>query len=168
MSSDKAAKDNVGVIPTKPTLDSKKKRRRQVLILLVILVALGATSLVAMLSVSVSFRAQFLARDEPSELKSMTDAKLACDKKLARKFEPLLQYATLNNIASRYDDDFGGYKLFYDVSVHRNKERNTGTNLVKYKCHILNNGYVRDTGVIQTTVTPDEASQKLDGNVFGF
>lgn len=148
--------------------DRKKKMRRQVFILLAVLITIGANAQIVYFALSDIFRTQFLGFDEPLGLKSMTDAKLACDKKVKGSFGRLLQYSALNNTASRYDDDFDGYKLFYDVSIYRDKERNSGVKQVMYKCHIHNDGYVHEAKVIQSTRDSNWGSQEIDGNIFGF
>jgi hypothetical protein len=166
MNTGKKAKDNDASAKQAP--GRRQKMRRHVFVSLVVLIALGAIALSIFFGSSFSFRAQFLVASESQKLKSMTDAKLACDKKVEGKFGRLLQLATLNNASSRYDDDFGGYQLVYDVSVYRDKERDSGVRQVMYKCHIYNDGDVREKGVIQSTRTPGKASQETDENIFGF
>ncbi len=148
--------------------DRKKKMHRQVFILLAVSIIISANALIVLFTSSLTFPTQFLGFDESLGLKSMTDAKLACDKKVKGRFGRLLQYSALNNTASRYDDDFDGYKLFYDVSVYRNKERNSGVRQAMYKCYIHNDGYVYDARVIQSTRDSNGRSQEIDGNIFGF
>ncbi len=148
--------------------DRKKKRHRQVFIVLAVLITIGANAQIVFFTSSLTFPTQFLGFDESLGLNSMTDAKLACDKKVKGRFGRLLQYSALNNTASRYDDDFDGYKLFYDVSVYRNKERNSGVRQAMYKCYIHNDGYVYDARVIQSTRDSNGRSQEIDGNIFGF
>ncbi len=98
----------------------------------------------------------------------MTDAKIVCDKEVKEKYGSLLQVATLNHTSSRYEDHFGGYKLFYDVSVYRNKERTSGTSHLMFKCYVYTDGDVSETGIIKTTPTPARALRKTDSNFFGF
>jgi|AntAceMinimDraft_12_1070368.scaffolds.fasta_scaffold93347_2 hypothetical protein len=168
MSKGRQAKEKGEGAPATQTPDRKKKMRRQVFILLAVLITLGAIAQIVFFMSSDTFRTKFLGFDESLGLKSMTDGKLACDKKVKGRFGRLLQYSTLNNTASRYDDDFGGYKLFYDVSIYRNKERNSGVKQVMYKCHIHNDGDIREARVIQSTRDPNSGSQEIDGNIFGF
>ena len=148
--------------------DRRKKVFWQVLIMVVVLIALGAISLTAFFTAKTTFRSTILGSNKASGLSSMTDAKLACDKKVKGKYGSLLQAAPLNYSSSRYEDDFDGYKLFYDVSVYRNKERNSGVNRLIFKCFIFNDGDVSETGIIKTTPTPAKARRKIDGNIFGF
>jgi hypothetical protein len=160
--------DNAEATSSKLALDRQTKMRRQAAIIVAGLGVLGAIALVAFFTSSANFRSKFLGSSESLALHSMTDAKFACDKKVASKFGDLLQYATLNDISSRYDNDFGGYKLFYDVSVYRSKERNSGVKEVMYKCHIRDDGDVGDTGIIPSARTGNKDIQATDGNVFGF
>jgi hypothetical protein len=141
---------------------------RQVFILLTVSIIIGANALIFFFTSSLTFSTQFLGFNESSGLKSMTDAKLACDKKVKGRFDQLLQYSVLNNTASRYDDDFDGYKLFYDVGIYRNKERNSGVRQVIYKCYIHNDGYVYDARIVQSTRDSNWMNQEIDGNILGF
>ena len=168
MNAGKQATDKGKGSPAMQASDRKKKMHRQVFILLAVSIIISANALIVLFTSSLTFPTQFLGFDESLGLKSMTDAKLACDKKVKGRFGRLLQYSALNNTASRYDDDFDGYKLFYDVSVYRNKERNSGVRQAMSKCYIHNDGYVYDARVIQSTRDSNGRSQEIDGNIFGF
>jgi hypothetical protein len=168
MSVDNDVNDNAEATSSELVLDRQTKVRRQATIIVAGLGVLGAIALIAFITSGANFRSKFLGSSESLALHSMTDAKFACDKKVASKFGGLLQYATLNGISSRYDSDFGGYKLFYDVSVHRSKERNSGVREVMYKCHIRDDGDVDDAGIIRSVRTGSKDIQAVDGNVFGF
>jgi hypothetical protein len=168
MNTGKQAKEKGEGTPAMQASDRKKKMHLQVFILLAVSIIIGANALIVFFTSSLTFPSQFLGFDESLGLKSMTDAKLACDEKVKGRFGRLLQYSALNNTASRYDDDFNGYKLFYDVSIYRNKERNSGVKQVMYKCYIHNDGYVYDARVIQSTRDSNGRTQEIDGNIFGF
>ena len=177
MNAGKQATDKGKGSPAMQASDRKKKMHRQVFILLAVLITIGANAQIVFFTSSLTFPTQFLgfyeslglkSMTDAKGLKSMTDAKLACDKKVKGRFGRLLQYSALNNTASRYDDDFDGYKLFYDVSIYRNKERNSGVRQVMYKCHIYNDGHVHDARVVQSTRNSNDGSQEIDGNFFGF
>jgi len=168
MNTGKQAKEKGEGTPAIQASDRKKKMHLQVFILLAVSIIIGANALIVFFTSSLTFPSQFLGFDESLGLKSMTDAKLVCDKKVKGRFGRLLQYSALNNTASRYDDDFNGYKLFYDVSIYRNKERNSGVRQAMYKCYIHNDGYVYDARVIQSTRDSNGRTQEIDGNIFGF
>jgi hypothetical protein len=177
MNTGKQAKEKGEGTQAMQASDRKKKMHLQVFILLAVSIIIGANALIVFFTSSLTFPSHFLGFDESlglksmtdaKGLKSMTDAKLACDKKVKGRFGRLLQYSALNNTASRYDDDFNGYKLFYDVSIYRNKERNSGVKQVMYKCYIHNDGYVYDARVIQSTRDSNGRTQEIDGNIFGF
>lgn len=168
MSASNKTKANAEDQATDQQPDRRKKFIWQVLILVVVLIVLGAISLTAFFTSKTTFRSKVLGINEASGVSSMTDAKLACDKKIKNKYGSLLQSAPLNSVSSRYEDDFGGYKLFYDVSVYRNKDRRSGINRVIFKCFIFNDGDVSETGIIKTTPPPAKARRKIDSNIFGF
>ena len=168
MSASKKTKDNTKGQPVGQKLEQRKKVIWQVLILVVVFITLGVISLTAFFTSKTTFRSTMLGTNKASELSSMTDAKLACDIKVKNKYGSLLQSAPLNSLSSRYEDDYGGYKLFYDVSVYRNKDRKSGINRLIFKCYILNDGDVSETGIIKSTLPPAKVRRKTDGNIFGF
>lgn len=168
MSASKKAKEKASDPSTEQQPQLRKKIVWQVIILAVVLIILGAIALTAFFTSKTTFRSTVLGPNKSSGLNSMTDAKLACDKKVTNKYGPLLQSSPLNYMSSRYEEDFGGYKLFYDVRVYRNEERNSGVERIMFKCFIFNDGDISETGVIKTTPPPAKASRKIDGNFFGF
>jgi hypothetical protein len=168
MSANKKTKGNAKGQPADQKLDGRNKVIRQVIILVVAMITLGAISFTAFFISKTTFRSTILGMNKASEVNSMTDAKLACDIKVKNKYGSSLQSARLNSLSSRYEDDFGGYKLFYDVSVYRNKDRRSGINRVIFKCFILNDGDVSETGIIKSTPPRAKARRKIDGNIFGF
>jgi ribosomal protein L17 len=168
MSANKKTKGNAKGQPADQKLDRRNKVILQVIILVTVLITLGAISFTAFSTSKTTFRSTMLGMNKASEVSSMTDAKLACDVKVKNKYGSSLQSALLNSLSSRYEDDFGGYKLFYDASVYRNKNRRSGINRVIFKCFILNDGDVTETGIIKSTPPRAKARRKIDDNIFGF
>ena len=165
MSTNKKTKDKAA-ISQKP--NRKKKLLWQLLILIIVLVILGAISLTAFFTSTITFRSKLFDDKKALRLATMTDAKLVCDKEVKEKYGSLLQVASLNYSSSRYEEHFGGYKLFYDVRVYRNQEKTSGINELMFKCYVYTDGDVSETGIIRTAPTPAKALRKIDNNFFGF
>ncbi len=150
--------------------DPKQKLFWQILIIALVVVVLITIALTAFLTSETTFRTNltFSGTGKAKGLSSMLDAKLVCDQKVKDKYNKVLQSSTLNHLSSRYDDEYGGYKLFYNVSVYRDENRKSGTKDIMYRCYIYNDGDVSETGIIRLTPPPAKASRKTDGNPFGF
>lgn len=151
----------------------KPMRRRakiiwQMAVLVLVLVVLAAISLVAFFTSETTFRSTFAGVGKSSEVSSMLDAKLICDKKVKDKYDKSLQHSTLNDYSSRYEADFGGYKLFYDVNVYRSKRRNDGTDRFMFKCYVLSDGNISQASVVKRVSRAPEASRKTKTNLFGY
>jgi hypothetical protein len=169
MSASKKTKNNEASGKSKDQKPSRQKIiYRQALILIVVFIALIAIALTAFFASKMTFRFKWFDAKKVSSISSMTDAKLACDKKVKEKYGSLLQFSSLNNGSSRYEEHFGGYKLFYNVSVYRNEERSSGTKALMFKCYIYTDGGVSETGSVSTGLGPGKASRKIDSNYFGF
>jgi cytoskeletal protein RodZ len=147
---------------------NKKKLLWQIIILMIVLIALAASAFTAFFTSTITFGTKPLDGKKVSGLSSMTDAKLVCDKEVKEKYGNSLQVATLNHSSSRYEDHYGGYKLFYDVRVYRNQAKTSGTDHLMFKCYVYNDGDVSETGIIKTAPTPAKALRKSDSNFFGF
>jgi len=152
----------------KPQPDPKQKLFWQVLIIVLVVIVLISIALTAFFTSEIAFRSTLSGENQSKGLSSMLDAKLVCDQKVKDKYDKVLQSSTLNRLSSRYDDNYGGYKLYYNVSVYRDAHRKSGTKDLMYRCHIYNDGDVSDTGIIRTTPSTAKTSRKDNGNPFGF
>ncbi len=153
-----------------PKPEGSKKLLWQVLIIVFVIIVLITIALTAFLTSETTFRSNltFSGAGQSKGLSSMLDAKLVCDQKVKNKYKNVLQSSTLNHLSSRYDEGYGGYKLFYNVSVYRDEKRKSGTTDIMYRCYIYNDGDVSETGIIQMTPPPAKARRKTDSNPFGF
>lgn len=152
----------------KPQPDPKQKLFWQVFIIIFVVIILVAIALTAFFTSEIAFRSTLSGESPSKGVNSMLDAKLVCDQKVKDKYDDLLQSSTLNRLSSRYDENYGGYKLFYDVSIFRDENRKSGTKELIYRCHIYNDGDVSETGVLPTRSPHGKASRKNNVNIFGF
>lgn len=130
-----------------------------VLLLLVALSTVGTLVAVGVIDFS----------EETHPVGSITDAESICNGRVKSDYGESLNAITVDEFSSRYDQQTGVYKMFYELNVYRGKGKTSGVNTFYVNCFVsANNGGIKRIDYLEQKDFKPKAIRRSHGNAFGF
>lgn len=136
----------------------------QVVALLAVLVVLVIISVATALMANGTIS---LEEAKPS-VGSMTDAESICNAEIRQEKGSVLNSFMVDDRSSRYDEEMGKFKVFYQVEVYLDESRQTGTGIYYVNCFVsARRGIITQIDFLEQADFKPKAVRRTHGNPFG-
>lgn len=137
----------------------------QLMALLLILLALIALSTVGTL-VAVGV---IDFSEEAQPVGSITEAEGICNSRVKGDYGDSLNAMTVDDFSSRYDQQSGTYKMFYQLDVYRGSGKKSGVDVFYVNCFVsASDGDIDRIDYLEQKDFKPKAIRRTHGNAFGF
>lgn len=149
-------------------IKSKKKgsTRSQIITLIIVLTFLVVIAVIATL---MNTGVIVLKRSDSAPVRYLGDAQQVCKNRIQADHVDSLQMLAVDDLSSRFDEESGQFKVFYEMSVYADASKQTGVKNLYVNCMISSaSGTVFKMEYLEQKEFTGKPIRREYGNPFGF